>query len=546
MTRPAVAEGRFMRTLLLCVGVVVLLAAVDRAQAGDAPARKPNIVVILCDDMGFSDLGCYGGEINTPNLDQLAAGGVRFTQFYNTARCCPTRASLLTGLYPHQAGVGHMVDNRGRHKDLDGYVGDLSRSTVTIAEVLKTAGYGTYCVGKWHVTPVGGVGADKHNWPLQRGFDRYYGIIAGAANYFTPDSLTRDNTSIKADSDSDYKPEHYYLTDAFSDHAVRFVTEHARQKPDAPFFMYLAYTAAHWPLHAPESEIAKYKGVYDAGYEPIRRARFEKEKKLGLIDPKWDLSAQFGDWAGVTRKPWEARCMEVYAAQVDRMDQGVGKLVAALKSNGQFENTLILFLQDNGACAENPGRNPKKKDALPPMPGPAETWIAYGEAWANVSDTPFRYYKHFVHEGGIATPLIAHWPSRIARRGELEQQPGHLIDIMATCVDIAGAQYPTRFGNDPIPPMEGRSLVPAFAGQPLQRDALFWEHEGNRALRVGKWKLVAKGPGGGWELYDMEADRTEMHDLSAAQPARVKELAEQWNKWAQRTHALPWPWNREN
>ena len=513
-----------------------------------AADTRPNVIVILGDDIGYSDIGCFGGEIATPNLDALAKGGLRFTQFYNTARCCPTRASLLTGLYPHQAGVGYMTDLAPYSANAminEWYAGDLRADTATIAEALRGSGYATYAVGKWHVTKDIEEGGSRHNWPLQRGFDRYYGVLPGAANYFTPVHLTRDNSRIKFDADPEYPVKDFYLTDAFSDHAVRFANEHAKQKPDKPFFMYLAYTAAHWPMHARPADIAKYKGRYDGGYTPVRQARLEKMQKLGLLDRSWQLSPQFGDWTKVSRKEWEARCMEVYAAMIDSMDQGIGRLVDALKTNGQFENTLILYLQDNGACAENIGRNQgpgKKAGGTPPMPGPGETWLGYGEAWANVSSTPFRLYKHFVHEGGIGTPLIAHWPRGIKRKGELEHQPGHLIDIMATAVDVGRAKFPTERDGRKIQPMEGRSLVPAFTGRTIQREALFWEHEGNRALRIGDWKLVAKGSGGSWELYNMKDDRTEMKDLSQAQPARVKEMVATWERWAERTHAVPWPW----
>jgi arylsulfatase len=312
--------------------------------------------------------------------------------------------------------------------------------------------------------------------------------------------------------------------------------------------MYLAYTAAHWPMHARPADIAKYKGKYDGGYAPIRAARFARMQQLGLLDRSWGLSPQWGDWSKVARKDWEIRCMEVYAAMVDNMDQGIGRLLAALRANGQFDNTLILYLQDNGACAETVGRNPGggkakgKGKGLPPMPGPEETFIAYGEGWANVSNTPFRLYKHFVHEGGISTPLIAHWPRGIARRGELEPQPGHLIDIMATCVDLGGGAYPKVRDGRAVQPMEGRSLRPAFTGKTIEREALFWEHESNRALRVGDWKLVAKGADGPWELYDIRRDRTELHDLAGAQPERVREMVATWDRWAVRTHAVPWPW----
>ena len=523
-------------------------------------ADKPNVVIILADDMGWSDLGCYGGEIATPNLDALAQGGLRFTQFYNTARCCPTRASLLTGLYPHQAGIGHMMGDYG----IDGYRGDLNRRSVTLAEAVKPAGYRTYALGKWHVTPGDTAKALTHqkNWPLQRGFDRYYGTIHGAGSYWDPSSLVRDNTLLTAANDPEYHPSEYYYTDALSDHATKFVREHARDYRDKPFLLYLAYTAAHWPMHARERDIAGYKGRYDAGYAAIRAARWEKQKKLGLVDPASEAAPLVGEWAGVKDKAFEARCMEVYAAMITAMDAGIGRLVAELKATGQLDNTVICFMQDNGGCAETNGRvgefTPRAaQPSLPPLakdtqqygskpdqtrdgfpvrggygvlPGPADTFVAYGRDWANVSNTPFREYKHWVHEGGISTPLIVQWPAgmklegkRDAGMGRLCTEPSHLIDIMATCIDLAGARYPTEFAGETIQPMEGRSLKPLLVSSsprpsfPAAPRPIFWEHEGNRALRLGQWKLVAKHPGG-WELYDIAADRAEQHDLAASFP----------------------------
>jgi arylsulfatase len=558
------------------LAAALALAAIgcaSRLNAADPP--RPNVVVLLTDDMGFSDLGCYGGEIATPNLDRLAAGGLRFTQFYNTARCCPTRASLLTGLYPHQTGMGHMT-GQDHGEEFPGYRADLNAGCVTIAEVLRPAGYRSYAVGKWHVCHDLAPGGPKHNWPLQRGFDKFYGMLGGGGSYYDPFSLCRNNTRISPYADPGYKPQTYYFTDAIGDHAVRFISEHRKEHPAEPFFLYVAFTAAHWPMHALPEDVAKYKGKYDGGYEPVRKARFEREKKLGLIDPKWELSAQAEDWDAVKNKPREAACMEVYAAAVDRMDQNVGKIVAELARTGQLDNTLVLYLEDNGGCAEPQGRNVTKgrldgprpeKPTLPPMtpeefspavvppqtrdgypvrqgpnvvPGPADTYVAYGRGWANVSNTPFREYKHWVHEGGISTPLIAHWPKGITAKGELRHQPGHLIDVMATCLDLAGAKYPA--GKTPP---EGRSLVPAFADRPVERDALYWEHEGNRAVRAGDWKLVAKAPDGPWELYDLKADRTEQHDLAAEHPEKAKELTARWEAWAKRTHALPWVWKPE-
>jgi len=531
-------------------------------QGGRRKLKRPNIVLIMSDDMGFSDIGCYGGEINTPNLDKLAANGLRFTQFYNTARCCPTRASLMSGLYQHQAGVGHMMGDRG----YEGYRGDLSNRCVTIAEVLKSAGYGTYMAGKWHLTPHTRPGTSQHNWPCQRGFDRFFGTIHGAGSYYDPNSLALDNKLIVPWKD-------FYYTDAISDYASKFIREH---KGDNPFFLYVAFTAAHWPMHAKPEDIAKYKGRYSKGWDALRRERHERMKKMGLVDPKWPLTPRdpgVPAWEDEPMKAWNERRMEVYAAMVDCMDQGIGRIVKTLKEKGQLDNTLIFFLQDNGGCAEEYGsRGPVKPDPSKPvelkpmgadelqlnmqpkvtrdgrpvrtgkgvMPGPADTYIAYGKGWANASNTPFRLYKHWVHEGGISTPLIVHWPARVRAGGQLRTQPGHLIDIMATSVDVSGAEYPTEYRGNRIIPMQGRSLVPAFDNKPIQRDeGLFWEHEGNRAVRKGDWKLVSRYPGK-WELYNMKQDRTEMNDLFEKRPEIAKELVKLYNDWAGRSFVVEW------
>jgi len=537
----------------------------------------PNVVLVLTDDMGYSDLGCYGGEIETPNLDALAADGLRFTQFYNAGRCCPTRASLLTGLYAHQAGVGWMTDDYGH----ESYRGDLSPRAVTIAEALRPAGYRTYLSGKWHVCRDAGPDGPKGSWPLRRGFDRFYGTITGAGSYYDPTTLCRGETFITPENDPEYRPERFYYTDAITDNAVRFLADHERDHAGSPFFLYVAYTAAHWPMHALPEDVAKYAGRYDAGYATTRAARLEKARRLGVVDERWDLTPPDDDWDAVEHKAWEARNMEVYAAMVDRMDRGVGRIAAELKRQGAFENTLVLFLQDNGGCAENLGRRsnadtirdvsyaPLGPDGLQPkiwppmqtrdgrpvrtgpgvMAGPGDTYIAYGRGWANVSNTPFRRYKHWQHEGGISTPLIAHWPAGMAAgRGTLNHEPAHLIDVLATCVDLGDAEYPSARDGNPVPPPEGVSLRPAFEGSGLGRPTpIFWEHEGHRAVRDGHWKLVAEQTGedpGAWELYDMEADRSEMHDLSAAHPERVREMAAQYDAWAERVGVQPWPLKR--
>ncbi|MBM4091852.1 MAG: arylsulfatase, partial [Planctomycetes bacterium] len=382
-------------------------------------------------------------------------------------------------------------------------------------------------------------------------------------------------------ADPEYQPEQFYYTDAINDHAARFVREHAREHAGRPFFMYVSHTAPHWPMHAKPADIAKYQGKYDAGYDAIRAARLQRLRALGLVDPDWELTPQRGGaWEDVEDREFEIRCMEVYAAMIDCLDQGIGRLVAELKRTVQYENTLILFFHDNGGCAEGMGRGKKNpaprrradQPSLPPLPanylqpdmipkqtrdgfpmrqgygvlpGAADTYHGYGEAWANVSNTPFREYKHWVHEGGISTPLIAHWPDGIApsRHNALESQPAHLIDLMATCVDLAGTAYPREYAGNSIQPMEGVSLAPAFNGKPLNRpQPIFWEHEGNRAMRDGQWKLVAKGPGGTWELYDIEADRTEMHDLASRHPERLRTMVKQWETWAERAGVLPWLW----
>ena len=535
---------------------------------------RPNIIVMMSDDMGYSDIGCYGSEISTPNLDDLAANGLRYTQFYNTGRCCPTRASLLTGLYAHQAAIGQMT-NDGRQP---GYRGDLSRNAVTIAEALKPAGYSTYMSGKWHVTRhlTPKTESDKYNWPLQRGFDRFYGTIIGAGSLYDPWTLTRGNKAITPENDDDYQPDQYYYTDAISDNAVTYINEHKTSGKDNPFFMYVAYTAAHWPMHALKKDIAKYRGKYDAGYEVIRQARYERMKKLGVIKD-WDLSPAPQLWKEIPddKRAWEIRCMEVYAAMVDSMDQGIGRIVNALKENGQYDNTLILFFQDNGGCAENRGRKPRENpaagvkpmgrdelqtDMVPlrtraghpvltgpdVMPGPSATYIAYGRNWANVSNTPFRQYKSQNHEGGIATPLIAHWPQGIKAQNQLRDQAGHLIDIMATCVDLAGATYPKEYSGHDIQPMEGQSLAPTFDRKETTARLLMWEHYGNCAIRQGKWKLVKlRSKTDQWELYDMNKDRSELNDLANAYPTKAKELEALWEKHAHRTKIYPKPGSKK-
>ncbi len=573
-------------TAFFLPGLAPQLAA--KNTPSNKPDKRPNIILILSDDMGYSDLGCYGSEISTPNLDTLAANGLRFTQFYNSARCCPTRASLLTGLHPHQTGIGWMAQDQGT----DSYRGHLNKNCVTIAEALKLSGYDTFMTGKWHVAGDNyNPKRDTSNWPCQRGFNKYYGTLRGAASYFDPHALFKNNTPTSAYNDDEYKPQQYYYTDAISDYSCKFIKEHLETSPDQPFFTYIAYTAAHWPLQALENDIEKYDGKYTQGYHPVRRARFEKMKQLGLISQDCTYSETVGSWDDCTYKQWESRCMQVYAAMVTNMDQGIGRIVATLEQYNQLDNTIILFLQDNGGCAESMGRdynktwNIKPRSPLAPeefpsyykppvhtrqglpvlggknvLPGPANSYIAYGRNWANVSNTPFREYKHWLQEGGISTPLIVHWPAGINKNsnGQLRHQLSEVIDIMATCVDLAHAEYPKKYNDHNIQPMEGISLLDAFNNSSTYKYSqrpLCWEHEGNRAIRLGDWKLVSNAyfnqskkfetyellPLDQWQLFNLATDRAETNDLAKQYPEKVKQLAQQWQSWAKRINVFPKP-----
>jgi len=521
------------REFMQAMGSGLAAAAMGATAGAAAPNRpgRPNFVLILADDMGFSDLGCYGSEIATPHLDGLARDGVRFTHFYSAARCCPSRASLLTGLYPHQAGMGGMV-TRGETAPEEGpYQGYLNRSCVTLAEVLKGAGYRTYMSGKWHV------GERPEHWPRQRGFDRYYGLISGASSYWGILEQERDRRAFALD-DARLLPEgdRFYMTDAFTDYAVTWLDEHAGR--EEPFLLYLAYTAPHWPLHAWPEDIAKYRGKYARGWDALREERYARLVNLGIIDPRWKLSPRDPDvpaWEEADNPAdWDLR-MAVYAAMVDRLDQGVGRVLEALRRLGQEENTLVMFLSDNGGCHESvEGRNLNTPGTEPGEPG---SFVAYRRPWANASNTPFRLFKHWVHEGGIATPFIARWPGGIARKDALEHQVGHITDIMATCLDLAGAAYPDTFNGQAITPCEGRSLAPVFRGEQREpHERLYWEHMGNRAVREGDWKLVAARDGD-WALYNLAEDRTELNDLSKAMPERAQALFQAWDAWADRVGA---------
>lgn len=510
-------------------------------------STRPNIILILADDMGFSDIGSYGGEIQTPNLDRLAAGGLRFSQMYNMARCCPSRAALLTGLNPHQTGIGHMVTPI---PGAPGYQGYLNNQCVTIAEVLGESGYRTCISGKWHCGSR--PGNDDTPPQVQRGFERVFGFEGGGGDYFFNPRLIYDDRYIAND-------EPFYLTDLISDNAVKMVEESADDT--RPFFLHVAYTAPHWPLQALEEDIAKYEGKYGTGWDATRTTRHEQLKGLGILSSSWDISPRdesVPDWDDAEHRAWEAVRMSVYAAQVDRMDQGIGKILDALKSRGIERDTLVLFLSDNGGCAEflcedtsTPDRavvrkttqdgRPVRIGNLPEItPGPADTFSSYDTQWANVSNAPFRRFKRWVHEGGISTPFIASWPGQI-EPGTISHEPAQLIDINATCIDAASAPYPTEYNGNEITPIEGESFLPLLTGGSWSRQkTIFWEHEGNGAVRIGQWKLV-KEFGSNWELYDMSVDRTELHDLAESETGRVQRMAAMYSEWAGRCGVAEWP-----
>ncbi|NNE90928.1 MAG: arylsulfatase [Verrucomicrobiales bacterium] len=466
-----------------------------------AAADRPNIVLIMVDDLGYSDFGCYGSEIKTPNIDVLAEGGLRFSRFYNTAKCHSSRVSLLTGLYCNQAGAESL--NRG----------------VTIAEVLGKAGYSTAMVGKWHL----------HKEPTDRGFGKYFGHLSGATNFFTGDDTFRLNGKKWDDFDDDF-----YTTDAWGAYSKQFLGEMLEEKPDAPFFLYIAHNAPHYPLHVRQEDYDKYSGRYDRGWDVIRTERQEKQRKMNLYPEGWDLAPRpknVPEWDTLSNegKGWESNRMAAFAGMVDRVDQVTGDLVAYLKEQGKYENTLILICSDNGACPFDRTRG-KDHD-----PWNAESYWCYDTGWSHVGNTPFRLHKQNQHQGGISSPMIAHWPAGIAaeERGKITDQVGHLIDFMATAIDVAETEYPKEWPGIELEPLQGKSLVPIFQGETREPHAdLYFQFATNRAIRQGKWKLVSHRRAK-WELYDMEADGTEMHDLADEKPELVEKLAKRWHELAE-------------
>lgn len=512
------------------------LAFAAMSRSAVVPEKDPpNIIMIVADDLGFADLGCYGGEIRTPNLDKMAAEGLRFTQFYNCSVCYYSRAAMLSGVNPRYGKGSLLKDNM-----------------LTVAEVLKTAGYATAMSGKWHL------GGGRSNRPIDRGFDEYYGAMIGAINFYDPTETDPPFAShgshkmayVHNGQQLKGVAEDYYVTDALTDHSIKQIRKFA--KAGKPFFLHLAHFAPHYPLHAPPEDIERYRGRYDDGYDSLRKQRHRKMVELGIIDKKWTLpdpDEKLGNWRydlavdswqSNDEKEWERSKMEVYAAMVDRIDQNIGRLMAVLKETGIDDNTMIVFFSDNGGCAsditpDSPGYKQYREYNRDKTIGTKESYVFCGPGWATAQSAPFRRYKTWTYEGGIATPMIVRWKGKV-RPGSITKEVGHLVDLMPTFMDIAGAKYPEERNGTKTVPLEGVSLVPVLKGKKFRKEReLGWYVFGSNAYRIGKWKLVWGITAKKWELYDMEADRTETFDLAGKHPEIVKKLSEAWRRWAARS-----------
>ncbi|NOU61305.1 arylsulfatase [Marinifilum sp. JC070] len=487
------------------------------------------MILIMADDMGYSDIGCYGSEISTPNLDRLAKNGVRFRNFYNETKCCPSRASLLTGIYHHEAGVGGMISESDKEITEGPYQGFLNEKSITIAEILKNVGYSTYMAGKWHL------GERKEHWPVKRGFDKHFGLISGASSYFEL-ILNQERKRVMANNDQSWFPPEsdFYMTDAFTDSAVSMISEHVKQQSEKPFFLYLAYNAPHWPLHALPEDIEKYEGKYDIGWDSIRQQRFDKMIREGIWDESIKLSPRpesVEAWKKQENKKQWARLMQIYAAMVDRMDQGIGRVLYELEKNQLSENTLIIFLSDNGACSVSVEERGLHIDGS--VVGQKGSYKAYKEPWANVSNTPFRFYKNWIHEGGISTPFIMYWPKYIKRKRIIKNDYGHILDVMPTILELTETKYPQTYKGKKLVSLKGRSLMPLVHNKTVEerKEPLFWEFNGAAAVRLGDYKLVSYRDKK-WELYHLKSDPTELFDLSSEQPELTNEMKKLYQEWA--------------
>ncbi len=517
------------------------------------PSRRPNVILILADDIGFANLGHMGSEIRTPNIDAMARQGAVLTSMYNCARCCPTRASLLTVLYPHQAGIGHMGANLGTAA----YQGDLRDDAATIEERLHANGYRTLMSGKWHVG--GDLWAKRvDKWrpgdpdrptPLQRGFDRFYGILDGVANFFSPHCIFEDDQQFHV------SPTDYYFTDAITDKAIGMMEESVSLAQ--PFFLYLAHATPHWPMHAHEEDIARYDGIYDKGWDAVRTARHEEMLSRGVLQHRWNISPRDPGapaWRDVSHRDWEASRMAVYAAMVYRMDHSIGRVFDTLKRLGQYEDTVVMFLSDNGGCAEfmaedgwakfmpdshNDGRKIEMGNRPSVRPGGPLTYMSYDLPWANVSNAPLRSFKHWVHEGGISTPLVVQWPGR-TKPATISHAPCHVSDILPTIMEVTSSPMLDTVGERMVQPVDGESFLPLLAGRPWTRgQPIAWEHEGNCAIRRGNLKLVRRFDHP-WELYDKERDRTELHDLAPRNDSLRKDHESNYGAWSRRVGVQDW------
>ena len=513
--------------------------------------KATNVIIFLADDLGFSDIGGYGGEIRTPNLDRLAGQGVKLSNFHNTPRCSPSRASLLTGIHPHQTGIGILT---GSNAAEGGYAGNLNNRCATIAEVLKSNGYITAITGKWHLTNSPNI--PNGAWPTDRGFDNFFGTLDGCATYFRPGTLTRGLENIESEAENN--PEFFY-TDAIASEAIKFIKERPIEKP---YFLYVPFTAPHWPLHAREETIKSYAGTYDVGWDVIRAKRLERQKMLGIIPKETELSprdARVLSWEEEPEKKWQARRMEVYAAMVTEMDNAIGKILNQVEMNKEWDNTIIIFLSDNGACAEalplddisefrraknlistrtRDGRRVILGNDPDVMPGGEDTYSSYGVGWANVSNTPFRLYKRYTHEGGVMSPFIIHWPAGKLVSGKVNTSTFQLVNVAPTLYDALGVTYPASLNGNILEPLAGGSMLPALQSSDTESSQLWWEHIGNGAIIRGKWKLVRQYDWE-WELYDLTTDRNELTDLSSTHPEVVAELSVAWQKLADQYGVIP-------